>query len=1387
MKRFAAALGLGLIVSSLVRAAPDPAGTASPGQAGNPRLMVQAGHGPGMAVVQSISPNGQLVATGDDVVIKLWSTDAGKLVCELKPDRQARIETPSRRADDGRNGITGGAISFAWSADGMSLYVPKEKTTLVRYDLSRCRQAGTVQVKLPDPRTRPRKIGDPVKIENDIEEVSTLKDGQVLLRATSGLYALRIDGEQSTATLLADLQQPDAELPQLNLQDLLSREAMERKVLSAFSSMGDLSIGGHSADGRVVVLTAQSIHLGPMIFPLSTADVQVASAGQVSLLSSFQGAAPSYRGASVAAVSAQGHWLAIRSSADGGARISLFDVPARKLVSQIVLKTEGGPQISAGMMSSMLQPAYAQAGAVAGMAFSPDEKRLLLLRPRTEAKADMLDDPTLEIHTVGDLKLERRVNLRGAVVPEADMFTGMVSMSGTAVMTSADQGSFVFQNSSLTRGATMVAAHWKSAATPVLSAWAATEGPVAALAFLDDRHLLSTHVMTRGEANAPAQPPKDTRSAAVQSAMNSFTMTQQVMNWSFDTGSATRVFRGPALMGGGNSQQAVSVGDRTLRTEIRYLPPDQIRHELVMQTMPGDTPVWRRDFTDPDGFVRRPVTLALSQDRKLVAILLSRDPHPKAQAPVAPAPPAPATNPNPPAPAEPTPKQGGLLGGLLRGGTELADRFKQILPGQKPGTIGTEAPGSTSSRSDSQLQLLDAQSGQTLAVLDVEQPKNGESTLTFINGQRLLFGRSLIEVQSKGSSYALSAQRGAAVNGQVIGVTLESARPIVANGSADAGLRAVVLPGNLVRAKLAAASRDDRLVAVFADGGIFVHDNSRQMQAVFSADLVGEAATAMALSPSGRHLAVGTSRGSVKLFDLGKQRLVATLLSPSDGSWVVADPEGRLDSSNLGDNPALHWIMDDDPLHPLPFDTAMRANYVPNLLPLLLDGVDALDAVPQLAGRNRVTPLVSIDKVDAMPGKAGLVQVKVTVTPQTSAKGQASGAMDLRLFRNGRLVGYAPEQDGALELDARTGRYSRTFNDIRLLAGSSTIQFSAHAFNTDGMKSQPATFNYKPPKPVTLPAARAYVLAIGINAYEGQAFNTLGFAVNDARLIATEVSESLKRTKAFSEVVAVTLESALAGRNDATKARIQAALGVLAGRPDSAKLLAGIAGAERLAAATPADLVIVTFAGHGYVSDRTRDLHLVPSDVAAATGTEGLKRFDARSISAAELDHWLRDVDAGQMSLVVDACHSAAAVTADFKAGPMGSRGLGQLAVDKGMRILAATQAADSALEHAELKHGFLTYALISEGLSSGLADLRPNDGRIDLEEWLNYPVERVPALQEELRQGAPKLKVAGQLPRSASRPDGPVASPAKYLQQPKLIGWVASGNTVPVIRLVLP
>jgi hypothetical protein len=84
----------------------------------------------------------------------------------------------------------------------------------------------------------------------------------------------------------------------------------------------------------------------------------------------------------------------------------------------------------------------------------------------------------------------------------------------------------------------------------------------------------------------------------------------------------------------------------------------------------------------------------------------------------------------------------------------------------------------------------------------------------------------------------------------------------------------------------------------------------------------------------------------------------------------------------------------------------------------------------------------------------------------------------------------------------------------------------------------------------------------------------------------------------------------------------------------------------------------------------------------------------------------------------------------------MGSRGLGQLAYDKGMRVLAASQAEDVALESDLIRQGLLTYALVRDGLEARQADRRPSDGIITLSEWLEYGVDHVPALYREVQEG---------------------------------------------------
>jgi hypothetical protein len=186
-------------------------------------------------------------------------------------------------------------------------------------------------------------------------------------------------------------------------------------------------------------------------------------------------------------------------------------------------------------------------------------------------------------------------------------------------------------------------------------------------------------------------------------------------------------------------------------------------------------------------------------------------------------------------------------------------------------------------------------------------------------------------------------------------------------------------------------------------------------------------------------------------------------------------------------------------------------------------------------------------------------------------------------------------------------------------------------------------------------------------------------------------------------------------------------------------------------------LVLVSFSCHGY-ADRSGNFYLLPYDIQA--GTNGLPDWQT-AISSDELSRWLRDVDAGDMALIIDACHAAAFTGAGFKPGPMGSRGLGQLAFDKGMLVLAATQASEAAIETGgAVRQGLLSYALVHDGLENGLADFQPPNSQLTLKEWLRYAVTRVPQVNRDALNG--KLKAVNAF----------AVSQTKKYQQPSLFDF---------------
>ena len=455
----------------------------------------------------------------------------------------------------------------------------------------------------------------------------------------------------------------------------------------------------------------------------------------------------------------------------------------------------------------------------------------------------------------------------------------------------------------------------------------------------------------------------------------------------------------------------------------------------------------------------------------------------------------------------------------------------------------------------------------------------------------------------------------------------------------------------------------------------------------------------LAFSANCRWAAFGSADGTTRVWDVATGKELASLISFREGGWAVVDPEGRFDTSDLDGGAPLQWVVDDDPMRALPLEIFMRDYYTPGLLVRVLKG-EQLPAIQSIAEiRNRVQPDVTVVSVKPS-AMAGRVDVVVHVTSRMDEKKQASGLQDLRLFRDGQMVagGY---REGKLD----GGDY--TFRNVMLKSGARKVTFTAYAFNSERIKSATASRDYepKPPLMASVRKPHAYLLQIGVNHFAASGCD-LSFSVNDAETMSAVLKQRLEARGMVVE--AVVLES-VAGSDamGASKERIRAEL-------------------EKIAAkATPDDAFFMSFSGHGVSSEGM--FYIMPSNIVGSCEhprAELLKN----AISADMLSEWLRPIDAGEMTFVLDACRSASSVESEgFKAGPLSSRGLGQLAYDKRMRILAASQANEAAGEYASLRQGLLSYVLTQAGLEQGKADWQPVDQRITVGEWLAYAADAVP------------------------------------------------------------
>ena len=503
-------------------------------------------------------------------------------------------------------------------------------------------------------------------------------------------------------------------------------------------------------------------------------------------------------------------------------------------------------------------------------------------------------------------------------------------------------------------------------------------------------------------------------------------------------------------------------------------------------------------------------------------------------------------------------------------------------------------------------------------------------------------------------------------------------------------------------------------------------------------------------APSGRTLLAVDADNALGIFDSHTGARLGTMHPLQEGEWLVTSSDGLFDGSPRGWK-QIAWRDADGPTT-RPGEVFFSEFYRPGLLAELLDGYHP-KLSRTIAQVDRRQPGIKLAATGSLVQQRS-VHLRIDVA-ESPANGQvpAGGIRDVRLFRNGILIkawrGDLKLSGGALSLET----------DATVISGDN--RFTAYAFNHDNVKSSDAEVIVH--GGATATKGTAYIVAVGVNHYANSEFD-LRYAVPDATRLGELVEKSLSSLNTYGRVVKVDLLD-----SDATKANLRLALDLLSGRVNAAPA-ASPSQLTQLRAVEPEDAVVVYFAGHGVAWND--HFYLVPHDMGYDGPRAELKgsidQVLGRSISDSELEQEFEPIDAGQILLIIDACNSGKALEAEeSRRGPMNNKGLAQLAYEKGMYVLTASQAYQSALESSKLGHGYLTYALAEEGLTSTVADTMPVDGKITASEWFEYASRRVPQLQikalEETEGGSRQIHF-----ESAETADAVPSQKRSRLQTPR-------------------
>ncbi len=490
--------------------------------------------------------------------------------------------------------------------------------------------------------------------------------------------------------------------------------------------------------------------------------------------------------------------------------------------------------------------------------------------------------------------------------------------------------------------------------------------------------------------------------------------------------------------------------------------------------------------------------------------------------------------------------------------------------------------------------------------------------------------------------------------------------------------------------------------------------------------------SSLSYTADGQWLASGSEDGSIIIWKKENGDRLTTLISLiNSDDWLVVTPEGFFDGSPPAWEQIL-WRFGKNTFNIKPVEVFFNEFYAPSLLTNLLAG-EKLPSTSNISNKDRRQPQVKISLADGRTTGDSIserqVKIKINVSEAPIGNGYqtGSGARDIRLFRNGSLVefwsGNVLDNNGKAELET----------SITLVNGQN--QLSVYAFNNDNIKSTDAILTVNGSEKLKRKGT-LYIVAVGVGEYANPKYN-LNYVELDAKKFGEQLRLKQSELKQYERVEVIPLLS-----REATKSNILAAFQRLAGigqSEASSPLL------NKLQRAQPEDAVVIFFSGHG--TSQEGRFYILPHDLGYSDpnlplDAERLRTVLSHSISDLELEQAFRGIDAGHLLLVIDACDSGQVIESeDKRRGPMNTKGLAQLANDKGIYILTASQNKEAAYVSRALERSYLSFALIEEGLKTPKADVAPKDGLLSIREWFDYATDRVPQLRQDVTSGLLKVE----------------------------------------------